>query len=366
MVVPAAPSPRNHNADAVRRDRRPNRPPWYKIWLTAARPHTLTASLCPCLVAWATTVSRPPTTLSTKADHSTVNALLVTWLWFCVSVQIGTNLHNDYADYIQGADDASTRLGQARATAMGWLTPTQTCTAATVVLITTALAGLRLVALTREWSNGWLWFWLTSSVFNAFAYTSGPYPLGYIGLGHYSIAYAGLGDVFVFVYFGLVATWMVPYLLHRLELDATGTASSGSGWFTSWSLSTVVHGVQVGLLATNIIIVNNLRDRHGDALVQKRTTSVRFGRTFSTTQYMLCNALAYGLILYDATVVAASHNGTWPFMRLLPLCSLPLAMRQTLAIMSKEGAALNEHVGGTAQVQLAFCILLSASLAWLR
>jgi 1,4-dihydroxy-2-naphthoate polyprenyltransferase len=349
MVVPAL-SPRNHNADAVRRsDRRPNCPPWYKI------------------VAWATVVSIQRYRTLSVTGSSTVNALLVTWLWFCVSVQIGTNLHNDYADYIQGADDSSTRVGQARATAMGWLTPTQTCTAATFVLSTTVLAGLRLVALTREWSNGWLWFWLTSSVFNAFAYTSGPYPLGYIGMGHYSIAYAGLGDVFVFVYFGLVATWMVPYLLYRLEREANGTTSSSSGWFTPWSLSTVVHGVQVGLLATNIIIVNNLRDRHGDALVQKRTTSVRFGRTFSTTQYMMCNALAYGLVLYEvAAVSVANGNGTSrPWTRLLPLCSLPLAIRQTLAILSKEGAALNEHVGGTAQVQLAFCILLSTSLAWL-
>jgi 1,4-dihydroxy-2-naphthoate octaprenyltransferase len=309
----------------------PKRPSNVRIWATAARPHTLTASLCPCLVSFAAT--RPPLHLQALA------------FLFCVTVQMGTNLHNDYSDYVQGAD-TDKRVGQPRATAQGWLTPTQTCTAACGCLSVTFLTGLYGMWLTNLWNDPLVWFVLLTSVFNAFAYTAGPFPLGYIGLEKWSIAYQGLGDIFVFVYFGLVATLMLPYAVSQsvqsVEID----------WRSQW-----IYGAQVGLLATNIIVVNNLRDRHTDVLANKRTTAVRFGRTFALIEYVMCQVITYELVLVNAY----DEKGFRAAM-LLPLLSIPLAFREAQAVFRKEGGDLNPHVGGAAKVQLAFCVLLSAGL----
>ena len=236
MVVPKAPPPPRQQE---------KRPSTVQIWLTAARPHTLTASLCPCLVAYAANSH-----LLLLSNNNLLLALV--WLVFCVTVQLGTNLHNDYADYVRGADTGA-RLGHARATARGWLTARQTCAAATLCLSATLAAGVFLVHATQQWRNPVLWFLVLSSVFNAFAYTSGPYPLGYVGLQDWSIAYSGLGDVFVFLYFGLVATLMLPYLLHLQQTQTYQAAAADDGekidWFQQWMYAT-----QVGLLATNIIV----------------------------------------------------------------------------------------------------------------
>jgi 1,4-dihydroxy-2-naphthoate octaprenyltransferase len=301
-----------------------SRPSSLVVWSTAARPHTLTASISPCLVAFALTPS---------PWH-----LRLAWLIFCFTVQIGTNLHNDYSDYVQGAD-TDKRVGQPRATAKGWLTPAQTCRAATAVLSVTFLSGVYLLSATNQLGNPFAWFLVLTSVFNAFAYTGGPYPLGYIGLGHLSIAYAGLGDLFVLLYFGLVAVLMIPYLLY--------CEGRPIDWVSQFSL-----GTSVGVLATNIIIVNNLRDRHTDILANKKTTAVRFGREFSLGEYVFCNTLAYAIIIMEALRLMSP----W---RLLPLLSLPLAIRETKAIFVHEGQSLNAHVGATALVQFAFSLLLS-------
>lgn len=269
---------------------------------------------------------------------------MMAWTIFCLSIQLGTNLHNDYADFCLGAD-TDKRVGHTRATASGWWTPTQTCVYATGMLMLTFLAGLYLSLATAQFYNKVLWFWLLSSIFNAFAYTGGPYPLGYLGLGEWSIAYAGLGEVFVLVYFGLLATLMIPYLL---------SVSAITGMDGIWKTQ-IVYGIQVGLLATNIIVVNNLRDRHTDATAGKRTTSVRFGRTFSLIEYRLCSLAAYALVLWDAFQSSS-------LLGLLPLASLPLAMKEVIAVAQTEGAALNKHVAGAAKVQLVFCILLSIRL----
>lgn len=310
-----------------------DRPSAFRVWLTATRPHTLTASICPCLVAYA-------------ANHGALlqqrHFLLVAWVVFCVTIQIGTNLHNDYSDYVQGAD-TDKRVGQARATAQGWLTPYQTCAASVTVLSITFLAGCYLAMVTEQLGNGWLWFLILSSIFNAFAYTGGPFPLGYVGLGNWSIAYAGLGDIFVFLYFGLVATLMIPYLL-SLQDDHNDIID----WTAQW-----LYAVQVGLLATNIIVVNNLRDRHTDLSAGKHTTAVRFGKRFSLTEYGICLVGAFSLVLVDAL----RHRS---FPRLLPLLAMPLGFKEFKSISSLEGSALNQHVGGAAKVQTAFCILLSA------
>lgn len=337
------------------------RPSAWRVWAMAARPHTLTASLCPCLVAFGSIVHhQQQLPLLQQHPQQPLPLLMGTWLFFCVTVQIGTNLHNDYSDFVQGADGA-TRVGPARATARGWLTPGQTCAAATLVLTATLASGAALVVATDQWTNGLVWFLICSSVFNAFAYTAGPYPLGYVGLGNCSIAYSGLGDVFVFLYFGLVATWMLPYLMYCIESSNNNNNKTGEvgpptiDWH-SYAAQLLIYGTQVGLLATNIIVVNNLRDRHTDAVAGKRTTAVRFGRTFSLVEYMLCNAVTYALVL-----VSVALSG-WKMVRLAPMVSLLLAVKETKAVLRKEGEALNEHVGGAAKVQLSFCILLTGSL----
>jgi 1,4-dihydroxy-2-naphthoate octaprenyltransferase len=300
------------------------RPSTLTIWMTAARPHTLTASLSPCLVAY--------------ADCQPLLQHQLAWTLFCLTVQLGTNLHNDYADFVRGAD-TDKRVGQARATAMGWLTPKQTCIAATLMLTVTLLSGVYLLYSSSHLSNLGAWFLILSSVFNAFAYTGGPYPLGYLGLGdEVSIAYSGYGDIFVFIYFGLVATWMLPFLMYD-ELP----------------ISVIMHGVQVGLLAINVLVVNNLRDRRTDVSAGKYTTAVRFGRRFSLAEYCFCNFVAYLLVLVDAY-----HSQS--LLRLAPLLSLVMVREETKAVFSKEGRFLNPHVGGAAKVQFVFCVLLSFSV----
>ena len=325
-------------------------PSWFQIWWTAARPHTLTASLCPCLVAYTANRQRG-LPLNWQAA----------WTCFCATVQLGTNLHNDYADYCRGAD-TDARVGQARATARGWLTPQQTCAAAVAVLSVTLASGLYLLRESHQLDNAFLWCVILSSVFNAFAYTGGPFPLGYLGLGNFSLAYTGFGDVFVFLYFGLVATWMLPYLLSV----SSSSGSSPPSW--DWLSSQGLYGVQVGLLATNILVVNNLRDRHTDAMAHKRTTAVRFGRPFSEVEYATCLVGSYGMVVLVALRTAAAavpygnNRATVVVGRLLPLLSAPVAWREFQQVRRKDGADLNVHVGGAAKVQTLFCILLSLGL----
>jgi 1,4-dihydroxy-2-naphthoate octaprenyltransferase len=269
-------------------------------------------------------------------------------------MQLGTNLHNDYADFVKGAD-TDKRVGQARATQRGWLTPLQTASAATFVLGLGLLLGVGFVAsIDRSNEDGQrrsaiMTFIVISSIFNSFAYTGGPWPLGYIGLGGFSIGYSGLGDLFVFLYFGLVATLMLPFLYVA--------SSSGSDHDMATILWTCLpYAVQVAVLAMNIIVVNNLRDRHTDVEANKRTLAVRFGAGFCRTEFTANIYIAYGLVIVD-WITSSFH-----LSRLLPLLSLPLARKEIRAVCSKEGGLLNPHVGGSAKVQFLFCILLGLAL----
>ena len=264
-------------------------------------------------------------------------------------------MHNDYADFVKGADENRVKVGQGlRATAAGWITPQQTCFLATTALSLAFIIACSLLSVvpssssssSQLWNDGKLWFVFLSSIFNAFAYTGGPYPLGYLGLPPgFSITYYGLGELFVVAYFGLVAVSMIPHFQscrhnHNIDIDWTSIS---------------VHGLVVGLLCTNILVVNNLRDIKTDRTVGKRTTAVRFGRGFSLVEYAVCGVLAYGLVCWEAVRLRS-------YWHLLPLVSLPLACKEAKAVMTKAGSALNPHVGGAAKVQLAFCVLLSVAL----
>jgi 1,4-dihydroxy-2-naphthoate polyprenyltransferase len=215
----------------------------------------------------------------------------------------------------------------------------------------------------------------------------------------FSLAYTGLGDLFVFLYFGFVAVLMIPYLiLIRYKIDAIALAGDGtkdmitpstqqqqslSVW---WQLVTTTavgrYAIQVGLLGVNIIVVNNLRDRHTDAISHKRTTAVRFGRKFSLVEYIVCLVVTYALVIVDTMAHIQrlqrwatqpnmdlphdnhhyGHHSILGYLRLLPLLSIPAALREMRAVCRTDGAALNPHVGGAALVQLLFCLLLAAAI----
>jgi 1,4-dihydroxy-2-naphthoate octaprenyltransferase len=330
----------------------PPRPALWKVWWTAARPHTLTASLSPVIVGCNATLHAIVQQQQQYSDLGSFWSLTYQWVWFCMLIQLGTNLHNDYADFVKGADDEN-RVGQARATQKGWLTPLQTAMAASGVLGLAFLLGVGFIVQIQHGSLTTtlvMAFIVTTSVFNGFAYTGGPWPLGYMGLGDVSIGYSGLGDVFVFLYFGLVATLTLPFLYvccnsrtDTIELEEL-----------LWSL--MPYALQVAVLSVNIIVVNNLRDRHTDVHANKRTVAVRFGASFCKREYTLMVAVAYSLVLWDVY----AHN--LQLIRLLPLVTLPLAWKEMQAIENKEGGDLNPHVGGTAKVQFLFCILLSIGI----
>ena len=321
------------------------RPPLWKVWWIASRPHTLTASLAPVIVSYNAGLS-----LIDDIDKESFVSLTIRWAAFCMSMQLGTNLHNDYADFVKGADTEK-RVGQARATQKGWLTPKQTAMASSFVLGLGLLLGVGFVSdmETNTASMLVMIFVVITSIFNAFAYTGGPWPLGYIGLGNFSIGYSGLGDLFVFLYFGLVAT-LVPPFLYVSCIPTTKNELEPLLW------TVFPYAIQVAVLATNIIVVNNLRDRHTDVAAQKRTLAVKFGARFCRTEYSIMVGIAYSLVFLDWYVHA------FAITRLLPLLSFPLAWKEVQAVYHKDGAKLNPHVGGSAKVQFLFCILLGVGL----
>ena len=346
------------------------RPSLWKVWLIASRPHTLTASISPVIVGY-----HIAKTLYPEQDYELMNSNTITtfqlffqWLLFCILIQLGTNLHNDYADFVKGADDEK-RIGQARATQKGWLTPDQTCRGCDICLIMAFSIGLQLakgVAPPESYFDWWLMLIIVSSIFNAVAYTGGPYPLGYLGMPNLSIGYSGLGDIFVFLYFGLVATLTIPYLILRHSSKHHEPITN-----ILYLLKPAFYlSLPVGFLATAIIVVNNLRDRKTDVGAGKRTLAVRFGATFCRMEYA-------GLVLASYLIIPILFLNTFQHMDdslwLSCLCFLPclsfiVAIPQIKAVTlaEKDFAQLNPHVGGTAKLQLLFCIMMSLTLRLVR
>lgn len=353
-----------------------------RVWTLASRPHTLTASVAPVIVGHASTlqlIRRHPDLLLPPRDDATRSCAAVAcdyagdpssaalrlslrFAAFACLIQVATNLHNDYADFVKGADDDK-RVGQARATQRGWLTPYETCRGCLLCLSGALIVGVSLlVPLGNSHSGNDLGydpvvaFVVASSLFNAVAYTGGPFPLGYVGLGSISIGYSGLGDLFVFLYFGIVATAGAPYLF--------ATSWAGVPRTELWRVlrPSIVRSVPIGFLATAIIVVNNLRDRHTDVRAGKRTMAVRFGGGFARMEYLVLVVWSYGFCVYFWLPEREASAVAWA--SLLPLLSFPLAVRQLKAVAfgGKDGQALNEHVGGTAMVQMLYCMLMTVGL----
>lgn len=283
-------------------------------WLLAARPKTLPAAIAPVLIG---------TALAIQSGEWEPLAALVCLL-FALLIQVGTNYANDYFDFVKGADTEK-RIGPTRAVAAGLVSPRAMLMATIVVLAMALLVGMTLVAF-----GGW-WLLLVgfASVACAILYTGGPYPLGY----------HGWGDVFVFVFFGLVAVMFTYYVQ--------------TGYF-SWSA--FLGGAGCGLLSTNILVANNMRDIETDRVAGKRTLAVRFGRAFAETQYR-----ASLLIALLIPLVLAYLTGAW--LAVLPLLMLPLAIQRWREIMRAEDRESHLRLlGKTAQFLVFWSVLLTAGL----
>ncbi len=250
-------------------------PSRWQVWLLAARPRTLPAAVAPVLVGSA---------LAWHAGAFDAAAALIC-LVFALLIQIGTNFANDYFDFRHGADTAE-RVGPRRAVAAGWVTPAAMQRAMWGVFGAAFLVGLALLA----WGGWWLLVIGVASIGCGIAYTGGPYPLGY----------HGLGDVFVFLFFGLVAVCATFYV-------QTGTVT----------VNAVIAAVAIGALTTNILVVNNYRDVETDRVAGKRTLVVRFGRQMARAQFALDHAIALTAPIFLAVHGVASLAVLW-----LPLAGL--------------------------------------------
>jgi 1,4-dihydroxy-2-naphthoate octaprenyltransferase len=234
-------------------------------------------------------------------------------------IQIGTNLANDLFDYQKGVDTTE-RLGPLRVTQAGLLQPGQVMWGMIATFALSAIIGLYLIAV-----GGWPILAIgILSIASGIAYTGGPYPLGY----------NGLGDLFVFVFFGPVAVCGTYYV----QAD---TVSSVAIWAS----------VPVGLLTTAILVVNNLRDINTDRIAGKRTLAVRFGVAGTQIEYILLLGVSY---LIPCLIWLTGETSMWI---LLSWLSLPLAIKQTRSILTEKGSLLNKTLAGTAQLELVYGIL---------
>ena len=284
----------------------------WRRWVEAARPRTLPAAVIPVLVGTALAV----------AHQAAQPAKAVICLLFGLLVQIGTNYANDYYDFVKGADTPQ-RVGPRRAVAAGLISPAAMRRAMGLVFGAAFFLGLLLV---RE--GGWFLLPIgIVSILCGLAYTGGPFPLGY----------HGLGDVFVFLFFGLVAVDTTFYVqAGRVLPDATSCAAA------------------IGLLAANILVANNYRDAETDAAAGKRTLVVRFGRKFAVWQYALSATAA---LLCPPALWLQGYR--WPV--LLPVLLAPWAIVLTRRLaQAREPAEQVRLLGATAQFLAAFGVLLSA------
>ena len=281
-------------------------------WVLAARPATLPAGVAAVVVGSALA----------GADGVFAWDLFLVTLFAAVAIQIGVNFANDLADAEKGADTEA-RIGPTRAVAAGLLTPGQMKRGIVVVFGLAALAGLFLIAMA-----GWVILAIgLVSIVAALGYTNGPVPYGYYGLG----------EVFVFVFFGLVATVGTRYVYDR--------SAPADAWWCA---------VAMGLLAAAILVANNVRDVDTDRDAGKRTLAVILGRTAARWLYTAMIAGAY------VAVVGPVAIGVLPAWALLSLASAPLAIAPVRTILTETaGPPLIGVLKATARLQLAFAALLA-------
>ena len=300
-----------------------------EAWLIAARPHTLPVAAAPILVAVGLAV-RDGVFAPLPALAAFVGAALI---------QVGTNFANDYYDAVQGADTED-REGFTRVTAGGLIEPYEVKRATYLTFAAAILVGTYLVYV------GGVPILVVGlvSVASGIAYTGGPYPLGY----------HGLGDLFVFVFFGVVAVTGAYYVQAVTVLASGIPIGVPEG---SVSTASVVASLPIAAIATNILVVNNVRDREEDATTGKRTLAVRFGYTVSRVQYAALFVLAYAVPVWFF-----ARNGE-PDV-LLPLLSVPLAVSLTRTLFTRtDGEALNPALSRTGQLLALYAALFGLGFA---
>ncbi len=286
-------------------------------WVQAARPKTLSAAAAPVLVG-----------AGLAASHGAFVLLPVVAAFAgAILIQIGTNLANDYYDFVRGADTAD-RVGPVRVTQAGLIPAAHVWRGMVGVLAAAAAVGTYLVFV-----GGWPIVWIgIASLVCAVAYTGGPYPL----------AYHGLGDLFVFLFFGLIAV-------------------GGTYWVQALAVpgDVPLAGAGMGALSTAILVANNVRDLETDAAVGKRTLAVRFGRNASRVQYALL--IAGGLIV--PVIGVALYE--WPAAALLALAAGTASVSPLTLIMTRDEAKdLIPALAGTARLVGLYGLLLAAGLAF--
>ena len=288
-----------------------------RLWFTASRPRTLPAAIAPVLVGTAAAV------------HTTGGDMR--WLTFVAAlvgsifIQIGTNLSNDYSDARRGADTMD-RLGPLRVTSAGLVAPRRVLTAAWLAFGVSIICGAYLI-----YEAGWVILAVGfASILAGVLYTGGPKPYGY----------AGLGEVFVFLFFGLVAVNGAFYV----QLEELGWLPFGLS-------------ISVGLLATAILVVNNFRDMETDRRAGKNTLAVKIGRKATRRLYLAMIAGTFLLV----PVLLALLDGPW--LALLSLLAIPFAVGPTRAVTGKvDGPALNGALAGTGLLLAAFGIFCTLGL----
>ena len=286
-----------------------------RIWVMAARLRTLPAAIAPVLVG-----------TSLAGTEGTFRAgAFVAALLGAIFIQVGTNLSNDYSDARRGADTED-RLGPVRVTAGGLVPPSQVLLATYATFGLAVACGAYLVAV----AGPELLAVGAASILAGVLYTGGPRPYGY----------EGLGEVFVFLFFGIVAVTGSYYVqVENLEWEAFALA------------------VPVGLLAAAILVVNNVRDIDTDRRAGKRTLAVRLGRERTRALFAAMVYLAYAL-----APVTWAFGPVKPWV-MLAWVTLPLAAAVVRIVRNRsDGPSLNEALAKSGMLQLAFCVLLSAGL----
>jgi 1,4-dihydroxy-2-naphthoate octaprenyltransferase len=286
------------------------------IWVMAARPRTLPAAIAPVLVGTAAAVE--------VSGEIRVGAFIAA-LVGSIFIQIGTNLANDYSDARRGADTAD-RLGPVRVTSSGLVAPRRVLVATWVAFAVAVAAGIYLATV----AGVVILIVGAASILAGVLYTGGPRPYGY----------EGLGELFVFLFFGLVAVNGSYYVqLERLDWLPFGLS------------------LGVGFLATAILVVNNVRDLETDRRAGKMTLAVRLGRRRTRSLYALLIVGAFAVV--PITLLAADG----PAWGLLVLLAAPLVQRPLSAVMTRtDGPSLNGALAGTGALLAAFSTLLAAGL----
>ncbi len=292
------------------------RPSRLRVWLLAIRPATLPASTAGVVVGLGAA-------LATGAPFRPATALGC--LVVALLLQVLSNLANDLSDFRKGADTPD-RAGPTRVAAAGLVTERQLEVAIGLVIAAAGIVGLWLV-----WIGGWVLLALgIMAVAAALAYTGGPWPYGY----------RGLGEVFVFVFFGLVAVAGTAYL-QALRLDPLFAVAA----------------IPVGALTAAILVVNNLRDIPTDRAAGKRTLAVLMGRERTAVEYAGLVALAY---VVPVALLFTGHG----VLQLLPLATIPLAAPLLRTVRGfVEPRELNPVLKGTARLDLAFALAFAVALA---